>query len=52
MLPPASPGFLPFRKDLLLYSQRNELLEMLGFGIPAACLPLAHCTPENPGCKN
>jgi hypothetical protein len=38
-------GFTPDRKGLLLYAQRDELFEMLGFGITAARLPLRHRAP-------
>jgi len=38
-------GLAPGRKDPLLYPQRNEGFEMVGFGITAACLPLRYCAP-------
>jgi hypothetical protein len=40
-------GLTPGGKGLLLHSQRNELLEMLRFGIIAAGLPLRHRSPRD-----
>ncbi len=38
----------PGRKDLLLYGQGNDVLQMLSGGITAAGLPLSHRTSGDP----
>src|SRR5260370_32641434 len=40
-------GLTPSGKGLLLHTQRDELLEMLGFGITEASLPLRHRPPRD-----